>query len=149
MDTNDTISILNGLIETCRDGQYGFQEASSNVKRHDLKTLFAEASMERARFVGDLQEEVRSLGGDPENTGSVAGTLHRTWIDVKGTLTGMDDASILNECERGEDSAVQAYRDAIAADLPASIRSTVSRQCDAVNAMHDKIRNQRDRAASA
>ena len=73
MDTNDTISTLNGLIESCRDGQNGFQEASANVKNPDLKSLFAEASTERAKFVGDLQREVRSLGGDPENTGSVAG----------------------------------------------------------------------------
>lgn len=150
MDTNDTISILNGLIETCRDGQNGFQEASANVQRSDLKTVFAEASTERATFVGELQQEVRSLGGDPENSGSVAGALHRAWIDIKGSFTGKDDASILNECERGEDSAVAAYRDALATEgLPANIRTIVDRQYVAVQSMHDRIRNQRDRAARA
>ncbi|MGB5037097.1 MAG: PA2169 family four-helix-bundle protein, partial [Blastocatellia bacterium] len=64
MDTNDTISTLNGLIEACRDGQTGFQEAMTNIKNSDLKSLFAEASTERAKFLGELQEEVRSLGGD-------------------------------------------------------------------------------------
>lgn len=149
MDTNDTISTLNGLIETCRDGQEGFQEASTNISRSDLKKLFAEASTERATFVGELQREVRSLGGDPENSGSVAGALHRAWIDVKGTFTGKDDASILNECERGEDSAVATYRDALGTELPANIRNLVETQYLAVQSMHDRIRNQRDRAAKA
>lgn len=149
METNDTISTLNGLIETCRDGQAGFQEASTNVKRADLKTLFAEASSERAKFVGDLQQEVRTLGGDPENSGSVAGALHRAWIDVKGTFTDKDDASILNECERGEDSAVATYRDALEAQLPANIRELVQTQYTSIQSMHDRIRNQRDRAAKA
>ena len=149
MDTNDTISTLNGLIETCRDGQNGFQEASTNVKNTGLKSLFAEASTERAKFLGELQEEVRRLGGDPENSGSVAGALHRAWIDVKGTFTDRDDAAILNECERGEDSAVATYRDALATELPANIRSMVETQYTAVQSMHDRIRNRRDRAAKA
>lgn len=149
METNDTISTLNGLIETCRDGQAGFQEASTNITRPDLKALFAEATTERAKFAGDLQQEVRTLGGDPENSGSVAGALHRTWIDVKGTFTGKDDASILNECERGEDSAVAMYREALDLQLPANIRELVQTQYTSIQAMHDRIRNQRDRAAKA
>lgn len=149
METNDTISTLNGLIETCRDGQNGFQEASTNVKNSGLKSLFAEASTERAKFVGDLQQEVRGLGGDPENTGSVTGAVHRAWIDVKGTFTGQDDAAILNECERGEDSAVSTYRDALATQLPANIRTLVETQYTAVQSMHDRIRSRRDRAAGA
>ena len=43
MDRNDTIGVLNNLIETCRDGQEGFQEAAENVVRSDIKHLFTEA----------------------------------------------------------------------------------------------------------
>ncbi len=150
MDYTETINVLNGLIQTCRDGQEGFREASENVTRHDLKELFAHGTMERAQFCGELQKEVLSLGGDPENTGSVAGAVHRAWIDIKGTLTGKDDTSILNECERGEDAAVEAYRKAIAdGRLPANLRVIVDRQAVAVKAMHDRIRSQRDLAAHA
>src|SRR5438067_50343 len=110
MDNDKAISTLNDLIETCRDGQNGFKEAA---KSPDLKSFFNQVSLERAQMVGELQQEVRALGGDPENSGSTAGALHRTWIDIKGTLTGKDDHSILSECERGEDSAVKAYENAL------------------------------------
>ena len=137
----EVISTLNNLIETCRDGQQGFQTAAEAVERGDLKQLFHTYSQQRASFVGQLQDEVRRLGGDPENAGSVAATLHRGWIDLKAAVTGRDDAAILAECERGEDSAVSNYRDALGVDLPANVRSIVERQFGEVKEAHDRVRS--------
>jgi uncharacterized protein (TIGR02284 family) len=139
-DNDNVISTLNGLIETCRDGQNGFQTAAEGVERSELKTLFHTYSQQRARFVGELQDEVRRLGGDPENMGSVAATLHRGWINIKSAVTGQDEAAIISECERGEDSAVSAYKSALAADLPAHVRSAVERQYANVKEAHDRVR---------
>jgi uncharacterized protein (TIGR02284 family) len=148
-DNDNVISTLNGLIETCRDGQNGFQTASEGVKNSELKTLFANYSQQRAKFVGELQTEVRRLGGDPENTGSVAATLHRGWIDIKSAVTGSDDTATLSECERGEDSAVSNYKDALEEDLPANIRAIVERQFAEVQEAHNRIRSLRDQGKSA
>jgi uncharacterized protein (TIGR02284 family) len=138
---SEVISTLNNLIETCRDGQEGFQTAAEAVGRGELKTLFLGYSQQRAGFVGELQDEVRRLGGEADNTGSVAATLHRGWIDLKAAVTGRDDSAILAECERGEDSAVANYRDALDTDLPANIRATVERQFGEVKQAHDRIRS--------
>lgn len=149
MDSNKVISTLNNLIETCRDGQNGFKEAAENVKSPELKTFLNQTSLERAQFVGELQLEVRNLGGDPEKTGSAAAAIHRAWIDIKGTLTGKDDHSILNECERGEDSAVESYKDALKLGLPANILSTVERQFQSVKQVHDRVKQMRDSKTAA
>ena len=143
---DDMISTLNGLIETCRDGQEGFKEAAEGVERSDLKSIFYEYSQQRASYVGDLQSLVQTLGGDPENTGSVAGTLHRGWINIKSAVTGQDDGAILNEAERGEDSAKNAYKDALALALPDYIRQTVEKQYAGVQEAHDKVKALRDAA---
>jgi uncharacterized protein (TIGR02284 family) len=140
-DNDKVISTLNNLIETCRDGQNGFQTAADGVKSGELKQLFYGYSQERARFVGELQDEVRRLGGDPENTGSVAASLHRGWIDIKSAITGKDDDAIISECERGEDAAVSNYHDALENDLPANVRSIVERQYASVKQAHDRIRS--------
>ena len=57
-DNDNVISTLNGLIETCRDGQNGFQTAAEGVTNSELKTLFHGYAQQRAQFVGDLQTEV-------------------------------------------------------------------------------------------
>ncbi len=132
---------FNNLIETCKDGQNGFQTAADGVKNAELKTLFSTYAQQRAKFAGDLQSEVRRLGGDPEKSGSVAATLHRGWINIKSTVTGEDESAVLAECERGEDSAVSNYQDALAANLPANVQDVVQRQLTQIKDAHDRIRS--------
>ncbi len=143
---SDVISTLNGLIETCKDGQNGFKEAAEGVERSDLKSLFYEFSQQRSQFAGELQSLVQGLGGDPENSGSMTAAIHRGWINIKSAVTGQDEGAILSECERGEDSAKSAYKDAVEEALPANIAETVQKQYTAVQAAHDRIKTLRDAA---
>ena len=145
---DDVISTLNNLIETCKDGQYGFQQAAEAVKRSDLKSAFYEFAQQRGQFAGELQALVRDLGGDPENSSSVAASLHRGWINIKSVITGHDDEAILNECERGEDVAKDHYKEAVAMNLPANVSSVVQRQYQAVQAAHDQVKALRNAAHS-
>ena len=145
VESNDkVISTLNDLIETCRDGEEGFREAAEGVKRSDLKTIFYEFSQQRAEFMGVLQELVRSLGGDPETSGSIAGAAHRGWINIKSAVTGQDESAILNECERGEDHAKSAYADALKLALPANITDILRQQSQSVQAAHNRVKELRD-----
>lgn len=148
MDNEKIVSTLNDLIETCRDGLNGFKEAAENVKSLDLKNLFNELGNERARLVQELQLEVRGLGGEAEKTGSTAGALHRVWMDIKGTLTGKDDHTILVECERGEDSAVSAYKDALKLGLPTNTLTIVQQHYETIQRDHDRIKQMRDSKAA-
>lgn len=146
---DDVISVVNGLIETCKDGQDGFAQAAEAVKTSDLKTVFYEFSQERSGFVGDLQVLVRSLGGTPETGGSFTGAIHRGWIGLKAAVTGNDDKAILNECEAGEDSAKSAYKNALAEPLPANVKEILDTQYAAVMRSHDRIKALRDSATSS
>ena len=144
----EIISTINGLIETLKDGQEGFRQASEAVKDFQLKMLFGEYSLERAKFAGELQNEAISLGEhDPEHSSSTAGALHRAWINLRSAITNHDDHAILAECERGEDSAVNEYKKAMEEEeLSAPIRETISRQYTDVKNAHDRIRQLRDAA---
>ena len=142
----EIISTINGLIETLKDGQEGFRQASEAVKDSQLKSLFSEYSLQRSRFAGELQNEAISLGEhNPENTSSTAGAMHRAWINLKSAITSADDHAILAECERGEDSAVAEYKKAMEEEeLSAPIRDTISRQYMDVKNAHDRIKALRD-----
>jgi uncharacterized protein (TIGR02284 family) len=144
----EIISTVNGLIETLKDGQQGFKEAAEAVKDTQLKSLFSEYSLQRAKFAGELQSEAISLGeSNPEDSSSTAGAMHRAWINLKSAITSQDDHAILAECERGEDSAVAEYKKAMEEDtLSANIRETISRQYADVKSAHDRIKALRDAA---
>lgn len=148
--SKSSLSLLNDLIETLKDGQEGFRAAAEDVQSSNLKTIFGELSLQRSKFAGELQALARSLSGEePEKSGSVAGAVHRGWIDLKAALVTRNEHAILAECERGEDSAVAAYRKAIeSGNLTGDVLTTVQTQATAVKAGHDKVRGLRD-AASA
>jgi len=87
--TNDkVIAVLNELIETSVDGARGFQSCAEEVKEPELKAIFIQASQRCRNGAIDLQDQVRRLGGDPARTGSAAGTVHRTWVDIEAALVG-------------------------------------------------------------
>ena len=143
----EVISTINGLIETLKDGQKGFKEAAEAVKDPQLKSLFDQYSQQRSQFATELQNQAKSLGeAEPEKTSSAAGAMHRAWINLKSAATSGDDHAILAECERGEDSAVNEYKEALENGLTSSLRDVVSRQYREVMTAHDRIKNLRDTA---
>lgn len=146
MTNDDVISVLNDLIQTSKDGEEGFRTCAEDASSRDpqLKMMFQERSRSCAGAVSELQELVRALGGDPSKHGTVSGTMHRQWLNIKSMITGKDDEAVLNECERGEDSALKSYREALQKDLPANIRMVVERQYQGVLSNHDRIKALRD-----
>ena len=147
----NTISTLNNLIETLKDGQNGFADAAQDVPDADLKSLFLGYSQQRAQFAGELQGLVKSLGEDePTDSGSLGRAIHRGWIDLKAALSTRDNHAILSECERGEDVAVAAYKKALEQkELPVNVIDIVQTQYATVKATHDHIRNLRDSLVAA
>ena len=141
----ETISTVNSLIATLKDGQEGFKQAAEGVADPQLKSLFNEYSRQRSRFASELQSQAHMLGeSKPKDSSSAAGALHRAWINLKSAVTSGDDHAILAECERGEDSAVKEYEKAMKDDLSPSLLDIVSRQYSEVKSAHDRIRNLRD-----
>ena len=140
----EIVSTLNTLIATCRDGEQGFRTAAENVKDPTVKALFNDFARERGSFAEELKQEIQKLGGVPEEGGSVSGALHRGWIDVKGSLAGRDDESLLSEAERGEDVAVATYKEALGSALSPSTQTMIEPQYGRVKQAHDRVRVLRD-----
>jgi uncharacterized protein (TIGR02284 family) len=139
---------LKSLINTLQDSQKGFAEIGEHLKDETLKRYFLAESLKRAQFRGDLEEILHQSGvHDINESGTTAGTLHRTWGDIKAKL-GAGDHSLLATAEQGEDEAKSAYADAMQQDLPLPVRQLLAEQQDHVLTSHDYVRDQRDALAS-
>ena len=149
MDNADVIAALNELIQTCKDGEEGFRTCAEDVKNPELKAVFTTGSRRCAEGARELQTEVQRLGGKPEQSGSLAGSAHRRWVDIKAAVTGKNDAAVLAECERGEDVAKRSYEMALKKDLPHAVRGIVQRQYEGVLQNHDRIRSLEKAAEAA
>ncbi|MGY0036006.1 ferritin-like domain-containing protein [Pedobacter sp. NJ-S-72] len=147
--TEKSISILNDLIEVNNDRVAGFEKAIADINDEniDLKAIFQGYSTQSRKFSQELTAIVAGYGEEVETGNSVAGTLHRAWIDVKSLFGGSDRAGILSEAERGEDAIKAAYKMALEnGDLSTEALETVSKQAQEIKTAHDAIKVLRDAA---
>ena len=136
------IKILNSLIETTLDSADGYNQAASKAKNPQYKNLFQQWASERRQVVTELQSEVRTLGGNPEDDGSVLAAGHRTFLKLRDTVTGSDDTSVVDEVERGEDFIKAKYEEALEdEELSSEVRDAVVRAYGSVKTGHDQARN--------
>ena len=152
MITNDdkALLVLNRLIRANRDAELGFMAAADGVSNPELVQLFAGYGVERAKYVVELQERVRTLRGTPDDNGTVGGEVHRAWMGLKAAIDANETRVILEECVRGEEAALFVYREALAErDVDGQTRDIIQHQYEFVQAAHDRLRQLRDSAAYA
>jgi uncharacterized protein (TIGR02284 family) len=142
--TETSITTLNNLIATLKDGELGFKSASEDATSPELKQIFAEYCSQRAEFSRVLQSLVQLSGGNPTLDGSIAGALHRGWLNAKAAVSSRTDLAILEVCETGEDSALARYRESLTEDDLGTARGTVQEQFEHLRLAHDHIRSLRD-----
>ena len=143
-DGDDVVEVLNDVLESARDGEYGFQSCADHADSAELKSIFLRHLQQCAAAAQELEREIRRFGGEPASGGTVAGAVHRGWVSVKAALSSRDDKAVLEECERGEDAAVARYRKALNAALPADVRALLERQAQGAKRNHDEVRALRD-----
>ena len=144
MENNELIDTLNTLIETSRDGENGFTTCAEDAKDASLRAYFTVCATRCREAVHMLEQVVKSHGGEPEKSGSVAGSLNRAWLNLRAAMSSNSDLAVLEECERAEDTAIRTYRDALKKGLPADVLPVVQSQLDGVQENHDRVRTMRD-----
>jgi uncharacterized protein (TIGR02284 family) len=105
--------------------------------------LFNIFSQQRAQFITELQSEVHRLGGEAakgiDTVGLPSNTVpFRTATTAKAGMR--DEASIIAECQREEEAAVNDYQEALKADLPLDVQYVVKRQYMDIKDAYDRIR---------
>jgi uncharacterized protein (TIGR02284 family) len=137
---SETISTLNTLIATTIDSITGYENSAENIDSDRLRQIFRERADQRQQIVEDLRSQVRRLGGDPEEGGSIMGKTHQRFEDLKAAITGRDEKAIVNEVERGEDYLKGKYETALKdGDLTGEARECVERAYQTVREGHDQI----------
>ena len=141
-DTSHDIRTLNGLIATTIDSVDGYRSSAEAVESPRFAELFTARASERSSVAEQLRAEVRRLGGNPEDDGTVLAAGHRAFVNLKAAVTGRDDQAIVNEVERGEDHIKAKYEEALKDDsLSPECRSLVETAYGSVKSGHDQMRD--------
>jgi uncharacterized protein (TIGR02284 family) len=133
------IETLNTLITTTIDSANGFERSAEDADAGRFQQMFREFAAERRQVVAQLQDTVRSLGGTPNDDGSLKADLHRRWVDLRAAISGGgNDQAVIEEVERGEDYLKAKYDAALAdTSLSQTALTAIREAYQSVRAGHD------------
>jgi uncharacterized protein (TIGR02284 family) len=134
------IVTLSELLTVTREGERGFVTCAENARADTLKKLFLGRARRHAAAAAELRGLITQLGGDPAMSGKILGTSRRGWMHLHAALTRNNDDALVDECEHGEDHALEVYRNALDDHLPEFVRQVVLRQFEGLMSDHDQIR---------
>jgi uncharacterized protein (TIGR02284 family) len=146
------VDVINDLIKINNDRVAGFEKAGTDLEEDNkyLVAIFNKLAGESQQYVVELTAIAAQYGEAADGT-STSGDLHRAWIDIKATFTGSYLLAILSECERGEDAAKSAYRDALGPEneLSPELVDILQRQQRGITEGHDLIKSLRDQVETS
>lgn len=143
----ETIAQLQELIQLNIDSRDGFRHAAEQLDDVTLCSAFEQIAQDRDMQAEELARYVSINGEHARREGSVAASLHRTWIDIRTMLTSDDRYAMLAEVERGEDTIKKAYEDALKSTAGSAMNDVLLQQYSDVKATHDRMRDLRDACA--
>ncbi len=139
---------VNSLIEKNNDAYKGFKDAADHAEDMPLRDFLRDESLQRKEFATELAAVLKNYnpGYDANTDGSVAGTMHRTWLNLKAALSGDGDESILEECVRGDKASVEEYSDFLKnnASVAVGIGNAVKEQLRHIVATLDRVQRLED-----
>lgn len=132
MENQKTIEVLNDLLHISNDRLEGFEKVEGKIweMNHDLQDDYEHMTSQTKIFKNELMNLITERGGKPDDSASVAGTVHRAWIDIKNSvLLSSLESSTLENVLFGENAAIQAYQEALdSGELDEASKEIVSEQ---------------------
>lgn len=144
MNNEKTVSVLNDLLNITNDRIQGFSKVEDKFwdKYTPLKGDYDQMVSQSQAMKSELNNLITERGGQPDNTGSTAGAVHRAWIDVKNSFSGDKAEATLENVVYGEGAAINAYQDALdSGDLCTESSKVVSDQLHHLKSSYNKFSN--------
>ena len=143
----ETLKGVKSIIELNIDSSEGFKSAAEKIENNDIAGYFRQCSARRGQFAEQLKRVVDLNDADTPESGTLKGTLHRWWLDIRGTVQSGDEHAVLAEAERGEDAIKQEYEDVLKKTAGSPLNAILTDQYSSVKESHDTIRDMRDARA--
>jgi uncharacterized protein (TIGR02284 family) len=141
MGVDATGSTLNQLVRVCLDVARGFHAAAGKLNDSNLAHLFESYSRQRHEFAEQLQRELDRLGLQSEQSGHAAAAMQPGLANGAVAGANTDEGSIITDCERAEELAIEVYGSAMNGGLPPEVHVLVERQFTDMREVGEQLRS--------
>jgi uncharacterized protein (TIGR02284 family) len=126
MAQNKDAAALEAIASTLLDSVNGYEDAAQNVSDTGIKSFLTEKAQARRGLLGEFKQHIARVGGETEVSGSVSGTLHQRWLDLRSMFQD-DTKAAVSEVERGEEYLKERFDSYLGSDeLSPDVRNFLS-----------------------
>lgn len=144
-NSKKTVSVLNDLLHITNDRIQGFESVEGKVweSYSDLKGEYDKMISQSKIMKNEIINLITERGGSPSDSGSVEGSLHRAWINIKNSLpVTNNDQETLQNVVFGEKHAIAAYEEALkSGDLCPESSSVIADQLHSLRTSYHQFNN--------
>ncbi|WP_437185506.1 PA2169 family four-helix-bundle protein [Planctomicrobium sp. SH668] len=140
----ETIKKIRELVQLNVDSRDGFEQAAKDVEDMTISTLFQSIAHQRREQAEELCKYIEWNHEEVDRSGSLAASMHRSWMSIRELFSTKKLYSILAECERGEDHIKQAYEETLLQTAGSAMNDVLTHQYAQVKTAHDRMRDLRD-----
>ena len=108
------VHYLQELLEKNYDATKDYKVAVERAENHDLKRFLKKQVVRREHYATEIDKIIHSLNEHPKESGTLSGSLHRTWINLRGSIEKDTDKALLEQCRQGEKNSIEDYEDKLA-----------------------------------
>lgn len=131
-DPNESLQALLHVTATCEGA---FHAAAAAARGEEVRALLLDRAYRFTRAAGALRAIAEGYGIALEPPAALSGA----------DRSAGDDLSLLADCERREEHAIVAFRDALEAPLPVAVRRALEHEFDSLLGSLGSLRALRDR----
>ena len=112
----ETIEELNDITQLMIDSFKGYKAAIDEADdSFALKQEFKDRAERRSVYIAEIQDYVRSLGGEPAVEGTARGAVHRGWVNFANIFRD-DEEGAVSSVQNGENYLAESIEDVIEDD---------------------------------
>lgn len=118
---------VNAVEKLCFETADHYDAAASSLGEDHLSRVFTSLAEERRRLAAELAVQIRALDDLPQQPDPDREAISHMLSGIKALLSGDVRASLVADCERGEESLASAVHAALRQDLPEDMRDVLRR----------------------
>lgn len=136
----ELIQTLHDLAQICCDGEAFYRDVAAKIQDSALRDAVQEVGRVRGALCHDFAECLREQGERPSGTGTVYGSLHKLYAELRARFSNDADRIYVAELEEAEDRLLSAMEVALLKLEPAGAREVVRRYMPAARTAHERMR---------
>lgn len=139
------VHCLQELLEKNYDAEKDYKIAVERAENHDLKQFLMKQVVRRDHYATELDNLIHSLNEHPKEKGTMSGSLHRTWLNLKSSFGKNTDETLLKECMQGEKNSIEDYEEKLAKHkVPPHIEEVLQKQLNEMKDTFSSVSSMKD-----